>query len=213
MLSIDFLNTRTKSHYKKFSFLKLNQNHCRLKLIGYKFFLFYSYLSFSYFQRGSCCQFGFISKALGSTFGYLVNNLPNLKVNSLFGWIVFNIYFIKHIWIYSLLNSCCFGTCSTQLFGGFDSSLTVPGKFLFHSRVWCAQKLRICAMDCNQLGKYVWFTAPNSLAIASLELVECFKLPYSFERPPKLVCSKDFQAGGKRLSSLCFCKWFFIAIN
>ena len=59
----------------------------------------------------------------------------------------------------------------------------------------------------------MWFTAPKSSAIISFDLIVFFKLPYNFDKAPKVVCSNVFQAGGNRRSSLCFFKCSFIVIS
>ncbi len=90
-------------------------------------------------HNGSLYQSGLSPKALGSTVGNLFKSLFKQAVKLFSGCTTLSKYFMQHKCTYKSLNSFSFGTLFSQGNGGFDNSLGVPGKFLFQSRLWCAQ--------------------------------------------------------------------------
>lgn len=90
-------------------------------------------------QSGSKFQSAFMPNALRSTFGYFLNKERSDDVNLFSGWMTLSKYFMQQRWMYSIWNSCSLGTTDIQGKGGLLSSFGLPGKFLFQSRLWCAQ--------------------------------------------------------------------------
>ena len=164
------------------------------------------YFSFLYAcHNGSFCQLGFKPNALGSMLGYLIKILLNLSVRWLPGLMMLSKYFMQQRCTYNKWCSIGGGTLASHGCGGFGNNFGRPGRFLFHNRPWCAQILRIWVMLCNQLGKNLWFTVPNSAAMTSFDAIVGKRFPYNFEILPKLATSSVFHAGGRRVSV-----WYFL---